>query len=842
MITSTLFQNYLLIRHYMKQPPSPNNHLYVVHFFYPLIFTSIGPQNTGDHFFKVGTTYLFDEEYHSWCKKLSKDVISGILDTPKPLSDIVKQIYPSVHASLVEFILKKSGESPTREFCSQDVDLAMQFIEALRKEVLRLTSSDSTIGGYLFKAQNGEYDDFSPFEIKADGEFFADYNEALDAFFTKSEIKKEEKKVVDKKPTKLKKIKLDQDRREGKLIDEIKVLQTDIEILQENIDLVDKCLNLIRTLIATGASWKDIQDQIEIQKTLKHPIAQRIAKIDIPNQIVTFAGDPNDKSGPEIEYGLSCHQNLEKMYSKKKKLESKLERTKIGREFALKKVNKEKEKEQTQVKGPTHKITTLRKRFWFEKFYWFITSDGYLVLGGRDALQNEILVKKYLTKGDLYFHADIHGASSCILKNPGQVAEIPQTSIDQGGCFAVCHSNAWNQKFMVPSWWVYHHQVSKTPPTGEFVPQGSFVIRGKKNYIQPQKLEMGLTVVFHIGNVDEDEDNAAVEANIEEEQNDEPKDDFGGDESKLTESDEVDENVTSEESESGDKESEDDKSDESEEAVNDSRDSEDDDDEDEKKMHKPSVRINTESVTITEIECTVKRSTKQRKATGYPKALEVDLESIKEQLGALNLLAEPKDGHVNITEPGKLFHTEEASRKIRERIPTGVKKKEPMSKAARNKLAKMKKKYGSDDEETQELRRLLTGSTKLKVIKQAEEEPAVQPSAPRPRTQPSQDTLKTIDDKELERYMKQFNRLCKDPKEDDIILNAIPMCAPFSALREFKTRIKLVPGNTKKGAIASQALHQFAKSDEKRANYIKLITSDQLILTMIGNCKVPTSK
>lgn len=39
-------------------------------------------------------------------------------------------------------------------------------------------------------------------------------------------------------------------------------------------------------------------------------------------------------------------------------------------------------------------IQQMRKAHWFEKFNWFISSEGYLVLSGRDAQQNEILVKR----------------------------------------------------------------------------------------------------------------------------------------------------------------------------------------------------------------------------------------------------------------------------------------------------------------------------------------------------------------------------------------------------------------------------------------------------------------
>lgn len=38
------------------------------------------------------------------------------------------------------------------------------------------------------------------------------------------------------------------------------------------------------------------------------------------------------------------------------------------------------------------------------------------MLGGRDAVQNENLIKRYFRQHDIYVHADVHGASSVIVK------------------------------------------------------------------------------------------------------------------------------------------------------------------------------------------------------------------------------------------------------------------------------------------------------------------------------------------------------------------------------------------------------------------------------------------
>ena len=82
-----------------------------------------------------------------------------------------------------------------------------------------------------------------------------------------------------------------------------------------------------------------------------------------------------------------------------------------------------------------------------------------MVLGGRDQQQNELLVKKHLKAGDIYVHADLHGASSIIIKNPSG-GEVPPKTLNEAGCMAICYSAAWDQKIITNAYWVYNHQVN----------------------------------------------------------------------------------------------------------------------------------------------------------------------------------------------------------------------------------------------------------------------------------------------------------------------------------------------------------------------------------------------
>jgi predicted ribosome quality control (RQC) complex YloA/Tae2 family protein len=196
----------------------------------------------------------------------------------------------------------------------------------------------------------------------------------------------------------------------------------------------------------------------------------------------------------KINYRKSISENAEKSYNEVKKIRSKLD----GAEKSIKKtlqqieqLNIRKKKEEKHEEIFTRKK---EKIFWFEKFRWFISSDGNIVIGGKDAKSNEFLVKKYLKEGDRYAHADIQGASSVIIKNKGLVDEyidISDKTLEEACTFAATNSKAWKQFAEAQVYWVLPQQVSKTAESGEFVPKGAFIIRGKRNYYRC-KLELAV--------------------------------------------------------------------------------------------------------------------------------------------------------------------------------------------------------------------------------------------------------------------------------------------------------------------------------------------------------------
>jgi predicted ribosome quality control (RQC) complex YloA/Tae2 family protein len=137
---------------------------------------------------------------------------------------------------------------------------------------------------------------------------------------------------------------------------------------------------------------------------------------------------------------------------------------------------------------------------WFERYRWFVSSDRVVVVAGRDARTNDLLVRRHLKDGDAYLHADLHGASSVIAKRPPAGGPIPELTLREAGQWAVAFSKAWRAGLASASaFWVHPDQVSKSAATGEFVPRGAWVIHGTKNALRDLPLELAVGTIRYDG-------------------------------------------------------------------------------------------------------------------------------------------------------------------------------------------------------------------------------------------------------------------------------------------------------------------------------------------------------
>ena len=141
-----------------------------------------------------------------------------------------------------------------------------------------------------------------------------------------------------------------------------------------------------------------------------------------------------------------------------------------------------------------------RRTFWFERYRWFIASDGAIVIAGRDAASNDLIVRRNLKDGDVYVHADLHGAASVIVKRSAPEAPVGEPSLREAAQWAVAFSKAWKAGYATgTAFWANPDQVSKAAASGEFVARGAWVIHGTKHFVRDVPLELALGVIRHAG-------------------------------------------------------------------------------------------------------------------------------------------------------------------------------------------------------------------------------------------------------------------------------------------------------------------------------------------------------
>jgi predicted ribosome quality control (RQC) complex YloA/Tae2 family protein len=140
----------------------------------------------------------------------------------------------------------------------------------------------------------------------------------------------------------------------------------------------------------------------------------------------------------------------------------------------------------------------IRQKEWFEKFRWFTSSEGLLIVAGKDAITNEVLIKKYTEPYDVVFHADIVGAPFVVIKTKGNVPG--RESLIEAGEFAAAFSRGWREGFAsVDVYWVKPEQLSKGGPSGESVGHGAFVVRGERNWMRGTPLRVAIGIVLDGG-------------------------------------------------------------------------------------------------------------------------------------------------------------------------------------------------------------------------------------------------------------------------------------------------------------------------------------------------------
>jgi len=349
---------------------------------------------------------------------------------------------------------------------------------------------------HVKKEINGKLETFDvlPFDlIRYSGfekEYFDSFNTALDEFFGKKALEQVEKvKEAQKKEKTLdvyERRLLQQEESLKKFEKEIEKNNTLAETVYANYQIIEELFSVLNGARAKGYSWDEIRSILkQAKKTV--PAAQKITNIDPRTGTITVGLDGKNVN---LDIRKTVPQNAQEYYEKVKKFNKK-------KEGALKAIDNTKKAMEKKAVAKTpragKKLKVYRKRHWYDRFRWFVSSDGFLVVGGRDADTNEEVFKKYIEKRDLVFHTQTPGAPLTVIKTGGK--EIPESTLQETAQFAVSYSSLWKSgHFSGDCYWVKAEQVSKTPESGEYVKKGSFIIRGERNYFKdvPLGVAVGL--------------------------------------------------------------------------------------------------------------------------------------------------------------------------------------------------------------------------------------------------------------------------------------------------------------------------------------------------------------
>ncbi len=312
---------------------------------------------------------------------------------------------------------------------------------------------------------------------------FASFSEALDAFFVESEEDKEPRQSPLDRRIELQRRAIDE------FQDQELAFVEKGELVYQEYGTIEALLRVLADARARGYSYNQIWEKIRGSGL---PQAKIMRSLDGRGEMLVVLND----SELELNAGLTVPQNAQRYYEKAKELARKA----TGAKAALAITEELKSSKAEPRKTRAAHAFRRRKPKWYERFRWFYSSDGLMVLGGRDAESNEEIYAKYLEKRDLALHTDAPGAPLTVIKTEGE--DVAESTILEAAQFAVSYSSIWKGGLAAADCYLVRaEQVSKTPEPGEFLKKGGFVIRGERRYFRdvPLGLAVGIADGVLIG-------------------------------------------------------------------------------------------------------------------------------------------------------------------------------------------------------------------------------------------------------------------------------------------------------------------------------------------------------
>jgi len=321
----------------------------------------------------------------------------------------------------------------------------------------------------------------APFLLKncKNPRFKETFSQALDEYFSAlaEEVeKKEEIGIKEAEQVRIERIEKQQEISREKWLRIEKESKKAGDLIYANYSLVKGALEGLKKARDMGLSWEEIKTRIKEEGT---PEAETIKEIREKDAVIVM-----DLGGKEIEIDIrqTVEENAARYYEDAKWARKKLEGL-IKAKKELAEIGKKPEiPKEVKPEKP-------KRARWYEKYKWFISSEGFLVVAGRNAEQNDTLLAKHAYSDDWVFHADIPGAGFVVIQGSGK--DVPEQTKREAAEFAAANSKAWSRGLGTVD--VYSAPRSRISKPGG-MPKGSWVYSGEREWYRKTEVKLSIGV------------------------------------------------------------------------------------------------------------------------------------------------------------------------------------------------------------------------------------------------------------------------------------------------------------------------------------------------------------
>lgn len=199
-----------------------------------------------------------------------------------------------------------------------------------------------------------------------------------------------------------------------------------------------------------------------------------------------------------IDLALSAYANASQYFTVKKTGAEKQKKMEKNLEKAMRNIEDKVSQQLKKKMKETHKVLKeIRTPYFFEKYNWFISSEGFLVLHGKSSVETDQIYSRYICDKDIYVSNSFD--THVWIKNPEET-EIPPNTLMQAGIFCMSASPAWSKKVSSSAWWCQAGNVSKFDEHKGVLPTGTYRVKKESeiNHLSPSQLVMGVAFMWKI--------------------------------------------------------------------------------------------------------------------------------------------------------------------------------------------------------------------------------------------------------------------------------------------------------------------------------------------------------